>query len=114
MAFPKVDLTDVASFIDHHLSDDGRTDLGIKDEWFNIPGLKMKRSPWLSKSSWHHDLHKCQILDYFVDEMIEGQKCIIHPHPSQKLSPMSADGHLYFLVAEGLLVFWQDFSLALF
>ena len=34
---------------------------------------------------------KCQILDYFVDEMIEGQKCIIHPHPSQKLSPMSAD-----------------------
>ena len=74
----------------------------------------MKRSPWLSKSSWHHDLHKCQILDYFVDEMIEGQKCIIHPHPSQKLSPMSADGHLYFLVAEGLLVFLQDFSLALF
>ena len=64
----------------------------------------MKRSPWLSKSSWHHDLHKCQILDYFVDEMIEGQKCIIHPHPSQKLSPLSADGHLYFLVAEGLLV----------
>ena len=43
MAFPKVDLTDVVSFIDHHLSDDRRTDLGIKDEWLNIPDLNIKK-----------------------------------------------------------------------
>ena len=39
------------SVIDHLLSDDGRTDLGIKDEWLNIPDLNMKKSPWSSKSS---------------------------------------------------------------
>ena len=28
--------------IDHLLSDDGQTDLGVKDEWLNIPDLNMK------------------------------------------------------------------------
>ena len=31
------------SVIDHLLSDDGRTDLGIKDEWLNIRELNMKK-----------------------------------------------------------------------
>ena len=29
--------------IDHLLSDDEQTDLGIKDEWLNIPDLNMKK-----------------------------------------------------------------------
>ena len=68
------------SVIDHLLSDDGRTDLGIKDEWLNIPDLNMKKSPWSSKSSlasWFVEIashlartaswsaHKCQILDIY-------------------------------------------------
>ena len=79
MAFPKVDLTDVASFIDHHLSDDGRTDLGIKDEWFDIPGLKMKRSPWSSKSSLASLLpHKCQSLDIYGMLILKDEHAIVN------------------------------------
>ena len=44
------------SVIDHLLSDDGRTDLGIKDEWLNIPDLNMKSHHGHQNHHWHHDL----------------------------------------------------------